>query len=215
MFLPLCPPVFFQLFPHLAKAVSLENSTIIVVSPLISIMRDQVEQLKKLGFSAAAIGIGEEGAEDPTRKCGKRSYSMGNLENRPRHWHWMKSTQSQNGWCDIFLSVFDFRIRGHLFKEQGILLFNGMQISGLVAQSRSPRALDALLKRSTQRETWEWLYLCGQTNKTKHHCQMLTQRTLTVLSLTSHAPGTQGANSVKNFFGPQLAKQKTKQLPDI
>ena len=27
-------------------------------------MRDQVEQLKKLGFSAAAIGIGEEGQED-------------------------------------------------------------------------------------------------------------------------------------------------------
>ena len=27
-------------------------------------MRDQVEQLKKLGFSAAAIGIGEEGEED-------------------------------------------------------------------------------------------------------------------------------------------------------
>ena len=46
----------FQLFPRLAKAAStLENSTIIVVSPLISIMRDQVEQLKKLGFSAAAI----------------------------------------------------------------------------------------------------------------------------------------------------------------
>ena len=34
----------FQLFPRLAKAAStLENSTIIVVSPLISIMRDQVK----------------------------------------------------------------------------------------------------------------------------------------------------------------------------
>ena len=48
--------LIFQLFPRLAKAaLTLENSTIIVVLPLISIMRDQVEQLKKLGFSAAAI----------------------------------------------------------------------------------------------------------------------------------------------------------------
>ena len=36
--------LIFQLFPRLAKAaLTLENSTIIVVSPLISIMRDQVE----------------------------------------------------------------------------------------------------------------------------------------------------------------------------
>ena len=45
-------------------ALTLENSTTIVVSRLISIMRDQVEQFKKLGLSAAAIGIGEEGEED-------------------------------------------------------------------------------------------------------------------------------------------------------
>ena len=48
--------LIFQLFPRLAKAaLTLENSTIIVVSPLIFIMRDQVEQLKKLKVSAAAI----------------------------------------------------------------------------------------------------------------------------------------------------------------
>ena len=41
-----------------------KNSTIIVVSPLISILRDQAKQLNKLEFSAAAIGIGEEGEED-------------------------------------------------------------------------------------------------------------------------------------------------------
>ena len=36
--------LIFQLFPRLDKAaLTLENSTIIVVSPLISIMRDQVE----------------------------------------------------------------------------------------------------------------------------------------------------------------------------
>ena len=57
--------LIFQLFPRLAKAaLTLENSTIIVVSPLISIMQEQVKQLKKLGFSASAIGIGEEGEED-------------------------------------------------------------------------------------------------------------------------------------------------------
>ena len=39
-------------------------STIIVVSPLISVMRDRVQQLKQLGFSTAAIGIGEECLED-------------------------------------------------------------------------------------------------------------------------------------------------------
>ena len=34
-------------------------STIIVVSPLISIIRDKVEPLKRLGFSASTTGIGE------------------------------------------------------------------------------------------------------------------------------------------------------------
>ena len=41
-----------------------EMSAIIVVSPSISIMRDQVELLKRLGFSAATIGIGEESDEE-------------------------------------------------------------------------------------------------------------------------------------------------------
>ena len=57
--------LIFQLFPRLSKAVqNSEKSTIIVVSPLVSVMRDQVEQLKQLGFSAAAIGIGEEVEDD-------------------------------------------------------------------------------------------------------------------------------------------------------
>ena len=55
----------FQLFPRLVKAATKsEMCSIVVVSPLVSVMRDQVEQLKHLGFSAAAIGLGEEFEED-------------------------------------------------------------------------------------------------------------------------------------------------------
>ena len=61
--------LIFQLFPRVVSALrSIEAekliSTIIVVSPLVSVMRDQVEQLKRFGFSAAAIGIGTECEED-------------------------------------------------------------------------------------------------------------------------------------------------------
>ena len=61
--------LIFQPFPRVMSALrSIEGgklmSTIIVVSPLVSVMRDQVEQLKRFGFSAAAIGIGEECEED-------------------------------------------------------------------------------------------------------------------------------------------------------
>ena len=57
--------LIFQLFPRLAKAaMKSEMCSIVVVSPLVSVMRDQVEQLKQLGFSVAAIGLGEEYEED-------------------------------------------------------------------------------------------------------------------------------------------------------
>ena len=53
--------LIFQLFLRLAKAaLNSEKSTIVIVSPLVSVMRDHVEQPKNLGFSSAAIGIGEE-----------------------------------------------------------------------------------------------------------------------------------------------------------
>lgn len=57
--------LIFELFLRLAKAaLNSEKSTIVIVSPLVSVMRDQEEQLKKLRFSAAEIGIGEEVEED-------------------------------------------------------------------------------------------------------------------------------------------------------
>ena len=56
--------LIFQLFPRVSSAFCSSEvkplSTIIVVSPLVSVMRDEVKQLKQLGFSAAAVGIGDE-----------------------------------------------------------------------------------------------------------------------------------------------------------
>ena len=76
--------IIFQLFQRLAKAaLTLENSTIIVFSPLISLLRDQVEQLKKLGFLAAAIGITKEEEDDEKKvRQGKCEIVFGSLESR-------------------------------------------------------------------------------------------------------------------------------------
>ena len=38
--------------------------SIVVVSPMVSVMRDQVELLKQLGSPVAAIGLGKEYEED-------------------------------------------------------------------------------------------------------------------------------------------------------
>ena len=50
-----------------------EMRSIVVVSRLVSVMRNQVEQLKQLKFPTAAIGLGEEFEEDEKaareRKC--------------------------------------------------------------------------------------------------------------------------------------------------
>ena len=56
--------MFSPFFPPVSALRSIKMSTIIVVSPLVSVMRDQVEQLERFGFSAAAIGIGEKCVED-------------------------------------------------------------------------------------------------------------------------------------------------------
>ena len=93
--------LIFQLFPRVMSALpSIEGrklmSTIIVVSPLVSAMRDQVEQLKRFGFSAAAIGIGEECEEDEEKvRNGECEIVFGS----PESWlskAWMKELKEGN-----------------------------------------------------------------------------------------------------------------------
>ena len=87
--------LIFQLFPCVMSALhSIEGgklmSTIILVSPLVSVMRDQVEQLKQFGFSAAAMGIGEECEEDE-EKVRNGEYEI--VFRSPESWlskSWMK-----------------------------------------------------------------------------------------------------------------------------
>ena len=105
--------LIFQLFPRLAKAaLTLENSTIIVVSPLISIMRDQEETLKKLGFSAAAIGIGKEG-EKERRKREKESAKLFSVVRSPG---WSQS--GNNKTIQRLLSLFKSYYQGRNYALQ-------------------------------------------------------------------------------------------------
>jgi len=86
--------LIFQLFPRVVNALhSIEAgklTSIIVVSPLVSVMRDQVAELKKYRFSAAAIGIGEECEEDEEKvRNGESEIVFGS----PESWlskAWMK-----------------------------------------------------------------------------------------------------------------------------
>ena len=56
-----------------------EMCSIVVVSPLVSVMRDHVDQLKQLGFSTAAIGLGEGyGEDEKAAREGKCELVFGN-----------------------------------------------------------------------------------------------------------------------------------------
>lgn len=62
----------FQIFPRLMKGLqrnrhSSSVCTIIVVTPLVAIMKDQVEQLKGMGVSSAAIGVDERADEEAAK----------------------------------------------------------------------------------------------------------------------------------------------------
>jgi len=61
--------VIFQLFPRLINTLQRNAvSTIIVVTPLVAIMKDQVEQLQSIGISAVAMRVDEEEDEEEAAK---------------------------------------------------------------------------------------------------------------------------------------------------
>ena len=60
--------LIFQLFPRLINALQRNAvSKIIVVTPLVVIMKDQVEQLQSIGIRALAIEVDEEEAGEMDR----------------------------------------------------------------------------------------------------------------------------------------------------
>ena len=87
--------LIFQLCPRVMSAVNEKDyavSTIIVISPLVAIMKDQVEQLNKMGVSATAIGIDEVDMDEEAAKNGKCEIVYGS----PESWlskEWRKQLQ--------------------------------------------------------------------------------------------------------------------------
>ena len=64
--------LIFQHFPRLINALQRNAvSKIIVVTPLVAIMKDQVEQLQSTGIRALAIGVDEEENEEGAGKMGQ------------------------------------------------------------------------------------------------------------------------------------------------
>jgi len=56
--------LIFQLLPRLLKDLwKLERACVFVVTPFVSIMKDQVEELTRLGLRAFAIALGDEKGE--------------------------------------------------------------------------------------------------------------------------------------------------------
>lgn len=60
--------IIFQILPRVMKVLwNLERTTVLVVTPLVSIMKDQVEEMRQLGLKAYAIGLGDEETEKELR----------------------------------------------------------------------------------------------------------------------------------------------------
>ena len=60
--------LIFQILPRVIKELwKLQRTTVLVVTPLVSIMKDQVAEMRRLGLKAFAIGLEEEDAERELR----------------------------------------------------------------------------------------------------------------------------------------------------
>ena len=61
--------LIFQLFPRLINALQRNAvSKIIVITPLVAIMKDQVEQPQSIGIRALAIGVDDKEDEEAAGK---------------------------------------------------------------------------------------------------------------------------------------------------
>lgn len=81
--------LIFQLLPCLLKDLwKLQRACVLVVTPLVSIMKDQVEELTRLGLRAFAIGLGDEKGEKELVAGGFepkfRTYCVGTRRNEER-----------------------------------------------------------------------------------------------------------------------------------
>ncbi|KAL9952213.1 hypothetical protein ACROYT_G039428 [Oculina patagonica] len=60
--------LIFQILPRVLKVLwSLDKTSVLVVTPLVSIMKDQVEEMRRLGLKAFAIGLCDEEMERELR----------------------------------------------------------------------------------------------------------------------------------------------------
>ena len=63
------------------ETVGVSIQTIIVVTLLVAIMKDQVKQLKRIAIKATTIGLGqEEGMDEHSAKCGRYEIVYGSPE---------------------------------------------------------------------------------------------------------------------------------------
>jgi len=81
--------LIFQLLLCLLKDLwKLQSACVLVVTPLVSIMKDQVEELTRLGLKAFAIGLGDEKGEKELVTSGFepkfRTYCVGTHQNEER-----------------------------------------------------------------------------------------------------------------------------------
>ena len=75
--------LIFQLFPRVMSALNERSdavSTIVVVTPLVAIMKGQVEQLNKMNVVATAIGIDDEKMDEEAAKSGRCEIVYGSPE---------------------------------------------------------------------------------------------------------------------------------------